>query len=1205
MTASTSTQPTIQEEVDKRLRTQQVQAMVQTQSEITPIPKEREAEFREWVRTHNIKDLDHPNSHYDYRGAFLARVEPDAQGHWPDTFKQHGHESFTVESQYSKGPQDGGHWEGEGPNAKFVATPLTPSSSTGPAPQDPLTDHAAAAFGRFVPASDPDANILRAFKQAGDPAHDHAVRAFRRITGEQDTAAVLVGTQQRPNFPIHFPEEEHVGPFGNVVQQMAQGLKDLLIGSAVIAKNVALHPLTPPGEILKDVSEEQRKQARLAGQLIASSLIGGLTSSAILAKMPAGLAKTFLEGSTLGAVFTTLEAGEHKDTLLKAFAVNAVLFGGMGMAGGLVGKVTKPINVGVEGLEKAGIPVGAGKLEGVEYGKSLFEEINGISEALKTDALTKLPDLIKDDIAASIAQVPANIGLLRRFLGSPTRWKSVGGPVGEAAERITTNATQRMAVGLRLRGEWEATLKEAERVLLEDISYTSGAGQAMTEGARKAFIALRKEQLGELLDNVFQPANLPVTAPPGMARAFTLLRNRLMADREMFRLLFGAAPDYGIDAYLPHVFVGEWAVVDATSGAIRGIAEWGNIKSTVAKLIADDPALSGTLRIVPKRFAIPSDFAGFGLSPRSVGIFINKSARTLGIDADEVASVVFENRLVRVKPGKKWFGHTQARGEPALQGFETDPFVALRIYAAGASRKMAFHDFEQKASAILESLARNEPGAKTSVDVLKAYVDRVMGRPSIIETALRGTIKEINNREVAQQLRPGMRFIYPMLGKVAQWEALARLGYSPVAWFLQLSQTLVNTSSAIGWGPTMRGVRLFLDRSQRQQVDAILRALDIDLAVPLSAADQIVTRNVGEVSPFHPTYLFNKGDVANRAIAGLAKYQEQILKGAGIRESLDAARQFVRETQFDYSIADAPALLSGPLGSTVFQFKKFLIKELEFIGSISTNPAALARFMTNMWAVGGTSALFSLPPLMLADWATGYATGETINERIQAQFPRASRGLPGFAGVDFGGSVALGVPRETGDFFGPAVTDVATLAFSVAPKWLIDKVRGKQGHLTPSDKAEAIAQLVPVMVRRLMDAYHIMENSTVNARSTHALQLRPENVEREAVLAAFGFRSLPRAEEARVYATQQRRVGLQTLDEHAAVQAMVDAYFDGDMERLAQIRADAQEAKLFIGGEQLQRAIQQRLVERTILGVKQMPPELRAEELERLQQIRP
>lgn len=82
--------------------------------ETTPLPPELEPAFRAWLQRNGVTDLDHPRSRYDYRGAFLAQLSRDpGSQHFPDTFKQHGHPTFSEESKYSSGPGDGGQWLGE------------------------------------------------------------------------------------------------------------------------------------------------------------------------------------------------------------------------------------------------------------------------------------------------------------------------------------------------------------------------------------------------------------------------------------------------------------------------------------------------------------------------------------------------------------------------------------------------------------------------------------------------------------------------------------------------------------------------------------------------------------------------------------------------------------------------------------------------------------------------------------------------------------------------------------------------------------------------------------------------------------------------------------------------------------------------------------------------------------------------------------
>ncbi len=96
-------------------------------AEITQLSKADEAAFQRWVVVNGITDLDHPDSHYDYRGYWKqtggAPRQPGLMsshndivgptGHFPDTYKQHGHPTFSQESQYSSGAADGGMWVGD------------------------------------------------------------------------------------------------------------------------------------------------------------------------------------------------------------------------------------------------------------------------------------------------------------------------------------------------------------------------------------------------------------------------------------------------------------------------------------------------------------------------------------------------------------------------------------------------------------------------------------------------------------------------------------------------------------------------------------------------------------------------------------------------------------------------------------------------------------------------------------------------------------------------------------------------------------------------------------------------------------------------------------------------------------------------------------------------------------------------------------
>lgn len=82
-------------------------------SEVTQLTPEEERAFQAWLKRSGITDADQPGSFYDYRGYWKEHGDTPIQfgvDHFTDTYKQHGHPTFSVESKYSRGLNDGGQW---------------------------------------------------------------------------------------------------------------------------------------------------------------------------------------------------------------------------------------------------------------------------------------------------------------------------------------------------------------------------------------------------------------------------------------------------------------------------------------------------------------------------------------------------------------------------------------------------------------------------------------------------------------------------------------------------------------------------------------------------------------------------------------------------------------------------------------------------------------------------------------------------------------------------------------------------------------------------------------------------------------------------------------------------------------------------------------------------------------------------------------
>lgn len=97
----------------------------QPADEISEPPRGLNAAFDAWLLRNEVSDPDSSHDKYDYRGVFLAGVNRGPEGGWPETFKQHGHPLFSIDSRFSKGPKDGGRWLGRflvlGPGQNEIA----------------------------------------------------------------------------------------------------------------------------------------------------------------------------------------------------------------------------------------------------------------------------------------------------------------------------------------------------------------------------------------------------------------------------------------------------------------------------------------------------------------------------------------------------------------------------------------------------------------------------------------------------------------------------------------------------------------------------------------------------------------------------------------------------------------------------------------------------------------------------------------------------------------------------------------------------------------------------------------------------------------------------------------------------------------------------------------------------------------------------
>ena len=252
--------------------------------EVTHLDPNEESSFQNWIKQNGITDLDHPDSHYDYRGFYKATKgaphPPGSQLHFPDTFKQHGHPTFSVESQYSKGANDGGRWEGD----KFIPQPDNNEDEFGFKPdfkgesEHPLAgiedwmDSKRAAFIKNHPII---SNLLGKAGEVGKGVLDVGKNVYSSVNeaGKKGSEDLLSG-----NFPAAF--HDVTAPLTGVINQVNE---KLLSGNFGFEPDQARHEginqlvgiAGAPGNEMQEAYHEGN-YSRLAGQIIGTAGLGYL-----------------------------------------------------------------------------------------------------------------------------------------------------------------------------------------------------------------------------------------------------------------------------------------------------------------------------------------------------------------------------------------------------------------------------------------------------------------------------------------------------------------------------------------------------------------------------------------------------------------------------------------------------------------------------------------------------------------------------------------------------------------------------------------------------------------------------------------------------------------------------------------------------------------------------------------------------------------
>ena len=436
--------------------------------------------------------------------------------------------------------------------------------------------------------------------------------------------------------------------------------------------------------------------------------------------------------------------------------------------------------------------------------------------------------------------------------------------------------------------------------------------------------------------------------------------------------------------------------------------------------------------------------------------------------------------LYRSSGAQMWNKHNLKRA--GVMGHNEDHTTAIYHYAMTQAKYQGNAPFLDFATRYYEEAfgenyekqyGRAGTGAKNArQDIVHDYIQRVIGAPNQVDKVLNRIGRELPYIGNFMVKYMGDSWVTKLLNRNMQAMALFKLGvFRPTAAIAQFG-TLSNVAALTGFTPELRYA---MKEAGRGGIGGRYGKLFDDLEIYEENANQ-ASEFFNDTSDYRKLKIhginigkafdlsmkgFIKADSYTRKVAAIVAYEKYCKDNnidpmkpnknntEGYRKAMEYTKDFVVKTNFDYSDIDSPRMFTqfGTLGKTLLQFKKFGVKEAEFLftafkrddGSIDYK--GLGRFMGITMGMAG---FMGLPFMGAGDDMLKWLTGKGLSDRAkdiayewagndkskQKIALMAMMGAPSMFGVDFSRNIGFGdlSPSNGSDLLGPTLSTWGSLA---------------------------------------------------------------------------------------------------------------------------------------------------------------------------------
>ena len=467
--------------------------------------------------------------------------------------------------------------------------------------------------------------------------------------------------------------------------------------------------------------------------------------------------------------------------------------------------------------------------------------------------------------------------------------------------------------------------------------------------------------------------------------------------------------NFGIENYITHAMRGSIALVDpdgkvvsfaqtkrqAVKEALRYLTEHPEIKAlevdTTYRLDKDIPTL-----VSQKQYRVMKG---------KIASIVNKFSKEINKDLADQLKTALPGKAIAVKPKKVWSQFLQER-EEELPG-ERDVFDILPLYVHSIEKKHAVDPYVLKLREELPKFSGMPNVKKVLEDQLEAIRGQYTSGDAILD-------------DIFTRLGIETSFSYTRgLGATRTVLTNLKLGYRPVASIINLlsgmGHTWIKTSAKymIEAKKTLatEGGKEFIKKNAPSLGTSIVEGMGGDLE--------------NRLNWYSPLKLFQAPEIPNRELSFMSSY----LFGRGEfgydeATAVEFAKRSVDTQQFNYSVAGVPEILRGPGAKTIGQFKAYLVKEIEFIRGLK-GPNQWAKYLTMQAVLGGPRGIMitlkSLPFLALAG---GDRWFDELDAWLNNNYPKLSRGVFGFFGIDASAPASFQFPEKASDWAGVLISEI-------------------------------------------------------------------------------------------------------------------------------------------------------------------------------------